>query len=169
MTAVRRGDGGGTGAGDADDRRCGDGRVTGFDAMPRTRLTRRAMKAYVGGRTGDGRADGGGDDDGGDDDMRAPERQGEGRRVPCGGSRVSESLRESPRVSEKLLTMTFDGDGRRDGRRTGDGRADGVVVRERRSGEGGGGEGLRALTVGTTGLEVWKVYKIFLRARTEHF
>ena len=50
---------------------------------------------------------------------------------------------------------------------TGDGRAtaaDGVVVRERRSGEGGGGEGLRALTVGTTGLEVWKVYKGFSSA-----
>jgi hypothetical protein len=43
-------------------------------------------------------------------------------------------------------------DGRRDGRRTGDGRADGVVVRERRSGVGGSG-GLRALTVGTAGVE----------------
>ena len=33
--------------------------------------------------------------------------------------------------------MTVDGDEGADGRRTGDGRADGVVVRERRSGEGG--------------------------------
>ena len=101
------------------------------------------MKAYDGGRTGDGRADGGGDDDGGDDDMRAPERQGEDRRVPYGGSR------ESPRSSEKLLTMTFDGDERR---RTGDGggrvrRTGGVVVRERR--RRGGLGGLRTLTVGT--------------------
>ena len=61
-------------------------------------------------------------------------------------------------------------DGRRDGRRTGDGRADGVVVRERRIGVGGE---RRALTVGTTGCEVWKVYKDFSSAinsaRTEHF
>ena len=44
--------------------------------------------------------------------------------------------------------MTIDGTG--DG--TGDGRADGVVVRERRSGVGRIG-GLRALTVGTAGVE----------------
>ena len=119
--------------------------------------TRRAVNVYDdGGRTGDGRADGGGDDDDGDDDMRAPDRQGR-----VGGFHVAvPSLQESPSLREAArLTMTFGGDGRR--RRTG--AADGVVVRERRSGEGGGGEGLRALTVGTTGFEVWKVYKIFLR------
>jgi len=114
-----------------------------------------AAMTVDGGRTGDGRAtaaDGCGDD-GGDDDMRAPER-----RVPCGGAFALSII--SPRLGNRHDDRR---DGRRDGRRTGDGRADGVVVRERRSGEGGGGEGLRALTVGTTGFEVWKVYKIFLR------
>ena len=50
-------------------------------------------------------------------------------------------------------------DGRRDGRRTGDGRADGVVVRERRSGEGGGGEGRH----GCTYHAVFSELKIILR------
>ena len=46
--------------------------------------------------------------------------------------------RRARQTSPRLYTaMTVDGDEGADGRRTGDGRADGVVVRERRSGEGG--------------------------------
>ena len=84
-----------------------------------------AAMTVDGGRTGDGRAtaaDGCGDD-GGDDDMRAPER-----RVPCGDA----LLTFSAALYRHGLAMTIDGTG--DGRAT---AADGVVVRERRSGEGG--------------------------------
>ena len=78
--------------------------------------------------------------------MGAP--QWEDRRVPCGGG-----LTEWRQPLGKPWTRHDDRrDGRRDGRRTGDGRADGVVVRERRSGVGRIG-GLRALTVGTAGVE----------------
>ena len=87
------------------------------------------------GWTGDGR---GGDD--GDEDVGAP--QWEDRRVPC--ARLD--------LLDRINAGAPCHDGRRDGRRTGDGRADGVVVRERRIGVGGSG-GLRALTVSTAGVE----------------
>ena len=77
---------------------------------------------------------------------------GKDRRVPCGGSREA-----SRRLSKaRHRHMAVDGDGRAtDGRRTGDG---GVVVRGRRRRGGAAGEELRALTVCTAGLEVWKIY-----------
>ena len=56
---------------------------------------------------------------------------------------------------------TVDGTGGRVRRRRR--AADGVVVRERRSGEGGGG--LRALTVGTTGVRCGRCTKIFFGDR----
>ena len=113
-----------------------------------------AAMTVDGGRTGDGRAtaaDGCGDD-GGDDDMRA--RRG-GRRVPCGAALST----ISPRLG---IAMTVDGTG--DG--TGDGRAtDGRTAWWCGSAGAawGGGSGLRALTVGTTGLRCGRCTKIFLR------
>ena len=133
------------------------GRIGGFHVAMSTRCQldeaiasarHDGRRGRGGGRATDGRRTGG--DDGGED-VGAP--QWEDRRVPCGDALA--------RASRRLYTaMTVDGDEGADGRRTGDGRADGVVVRERRIGVGGSG-GLRALTVGTAGLRCVKCPKIF--------
>ena len=71
------------GCGDADDIRCGDGRVACFDddSVPfETRLTARheRIRGWTGNGRGDGRADGAeaAATAAADDDRRAPERQG---------------------------------------------------------------------------------------------
>ena len=92
-------------------------------------------------RTGDGRA--------ADDGWRG---RGSAAVGGSAGSMWRRARKSFSRGSKPRIAMTVDGDGRRDGRRTGDGRADGVVVRERRIGVGGSG-GLRALTVRTAGVE----------------
>ena len=108
---MRRGDGGGTGSGDADDRRCGDGRVACFDAMPS--LSRPEMREYDGGgrrRQGGGRRMA--------LSRRRRQRQTDGSAGAAGGGSASSMWRcrafESlPSLGKPWKRVTCDGTGRR--------------------------------------------------------